>query len=331
MKKYHRIFFGLLLLGFAASFGMSIYFFLKTLHTNVVLANEKDIKEPVYHFILIPEEMDNPYWRSLKKGAADAGRHAGAAIEYIGPVQTNTDEQIKIIEKAIASKVDGIITQGIDKPAFKDAIHRAKRAGIPVITIDTDAPDSERSTYIGSDNYLAGYLAGQTLIKGTNGHAVVGIITGNYNPNEKLRVKGFQDAVSKQSGIKIAGVKSSNISRIQAAEKTYEMFQKHPDITAFYGTSALDGLGIAAVAEKFGKAKDLYIISFDALPETLNLLGKGVIDATVKQKPYAMGHKSVQTMVQLLHHHDPPKILYTETTVIKKADIMSEKGGRGND
>ncbi|MFK4997425.1 substrate-binding domain-containing protein [Bacillus sp. N9] len=97
-----------------------------------------------------------------------------------------------MIEMAVAAKVDGILTQGLTNREFKPAIDRAVNQGIPVITFDTDLEDSKRLSYIGTDNYEAGYKVGEALIQDTKGQANVGIITGLlYSNNLVLRVQGF--------------------------------------------------------------------------------------------------------------------------------------------
>lgn len=74
------------------------------------------------------------------------------------------------------------------------------------------------------------------------------------------------------------------MSRVKAEEKAYEMLTEHDDITAFYGTSSLDGMGIVAAANNLNK-NDLYVMTFDTLTENIRLLKKGKIDAIVGQQP----------------------------------------------
>ncbi|MFP3471633.1 substrate-binding domain-containing protein, partial [Micrococcus sp. SIMBA_144] len=88
-------------------------------------------------------------------------------------------------------------------------------------------------------------------------------------------------------------IDESQITRIQAAEKTYEMIKDYPDVNAFYGTSALDAIGIVQVLESIGMTDRVYVIGFDVLPETLQLLKEGKLEATVEQKPYEMGYDAV--------------------------------------
>jgi len=297
---------------------------MKALNNNEQLADGKPISVPAYHFILIPEEMDNPYWRLVEDGAKVAGAKADVAVEYKGPAQANVEEHISAIDTAIATKVDGIITQGTVNPEMTAVINEAIQKGIPVITLDSDDPDSRRTAYIGTNNFKAGYQAGEALIKATHGEAEVGVVTGNFSStNEKQRVAGFEEAVSKAPDVHIVDVEESYITRVQAAEKTYNMLIKYPKINAFFGTSALDGTGISAIIGQLDRKKDTYIIAFDALKETQTLIKKGSIDATVSQEPYQMGYQSVMMMLDILKGKQVKPLNYTDSQILRASDLDS--------
>lgn len=312
------------------SLSFTVYFMARALRFHSNVSPSTHFERPRYHFVLIPEEMDNPYWHLVEKGAKAAAAKHDAVVEYSGPGQTDPDEHTQVLAMAVASKVDGIVTQGLSEKTIP-VINKASQQGIPVITVDTDAPGSRRLAYVGTDNYKAGRLAGKTLIRATHGHAKVGIITGSFQSNsQKQRVKGFRDAVKGTPGIDIVAIEASHISRVQAAEKAYKIFRNHPDVTAFFGTSALDGLGISAIAQSLGKTDDVYILAFDKLPETLKLIKEGVIDATIAQKPYEMGYKSVDMMVQVLNGKNVDKITPVPTKVIDASDLpRQDRSTRG--
>lgn len=313
-----------LLICFIVSFSLSLHFYMKALNNNEQLADGKPISVPAYHFILIPEEMDNPYWRLVEDGAKVAGAKADVAVEYKGPAQANVEEHISAIDTAIATKVDGIITQGTVNPEMTAVINEAIQKGIPVITLDSDDPDSRRTAYIGTNNFKAGYQAGEALIKATHGEAEVGVVTGNFSStNEKQRVAGFEEAVSKAPDVHIVDVEESYITRVQAAEKTYNMLIKYPKINAFFGTSALDGTGISAIIGQLDRKKDTYIIAFDALKETQTLIKKGSIDATVSQEPYQMGYQSVMMMLDILKGKQVKPLNYTDSQILRASDLDS--------
>ncbi|WP_040205196.1 sugar-binding protein [Neobacillus jeddahensis] len=283
---------------------------------------EKIVKKYQYHFVMVPEELDNDYWRLVEKGARAAADKYGVQLEYVGPKQANIEDHVKTIEMSAASKVDGIMTQGLSDEQFTPLINRVVEKGIPVITVDTDAANSRREAYIGTDNYYAGYLAGKELIADTKGKANVAIITGTFYANHmQQRVKGFQDAVKEEKGIHIIAVEESEISRVKAAEKATQILKDHPEVTAFFGTSALDGIEIAQMVEKYQKQNQIYIIGFDTLPETIEYIRKGTIKATVVQEPYQMGYGAVTMMIDLINGKKVTPVVHTETRILRLKDL----------
>lgn len=311
------------ILFFLVSCSFSIFYGYKVVtHDLPVEANT--VNKYKYHFILVPEELDNEYWRLVEKGARAAAKEYGVLLEYVGPKQANIEEHVKTIEMSAASKVDGIITQGLSEEQFTPLINGVVAKGIPVITVDTDISNSNRLAYIGTDNYYSGFLAGKELIKATNGKANVAIITGSfYAKHMQQRVQGFQDAVKTERGIKIVTVVESEISRVKAAEKTNQILQDYPEVNAFFGTSALDGIEIAQVIEKYNKQDQIYIIGFDTLPETIDYIRKGTIKATVVQEPFEMGYGAVKMMIDLAEGNPVPPIVHTNTRIMTLADLPS--------
>ncbi|WP_223594392.1 sugar-binding protein [Neobacillus bataviensis] len=294
------------------------------------LPKEEMTKEKFqYHLVLVPEELDNEYWRLVERGAKAAAKEYGVLLEYAGPKQANIEDHVKTIEMSAASKVDGIMTQGLSDEQFTPLINRVVAKGIPVITVDTDAANSKRLAYIGTDNYYSGFLAGKALIADTKGKANVAIITGSFYANHmQQRVKGFQDAVKGEKGIHIVTIEESEISRVKAAEKANQILQDYPEVNAFFGTSALDGIEIAHVVEKYKMQNKIYIIGFDTLPETLDYIRKGTIKATVVQEPYQMGYEAVRMMINLIKGIKVPPIVHTNTRIMRITDLPVSNPGR---
>lgn len=290
--------------------------------THELPKEEKSTKKYQYHFVLVPEELDNEYWKLVEKGAREAAKKYNVQLEYAGPKQANIEDHVKTIEMMAASKVDGIMTQGLSDEQFTPLIDRIVAKGIPVITVDTDASNSKRLAYIGTDNYYSGFLAGKELIADTKGKANVAIITGSFYANHmQQRVKGFEDAVKAEKGIHIVTIEESEISRVKAAEKANQILQDHPEVNAFFGTSALDGIEIAHVVEKYNMQNKIYIIGFDTLPETLDYIRKGTIKATVVQEPFQMGYEAVEMMIDLIKGKKVPPIVHTNTRIMRKIDL----------
>lgn len=320
MSRLTRAAYGAGVLFFLVSCAFSVFYGYKVV-THDLPAEDNAAVKYNYHFVLVPEELDNDYWRLVEKGANKAAEEHGVLLEYAGPKQANIDEHLKTIEMSMASKVDGIITQGLSDEQFTPLINRVVEK-LPVITIDTDAANSKRMAYIGTDNYYSGFLAGKTLIEDTNGQANVAIITGNFYANhQQQRVQGFRDAVESEEGISIITVEESEISRVRAAEKAYQILSDYPEVNAFYGTSALDAIGIAQVVDKLREPNQVYIIGFDSLPETLKYIKNGTIKATVVQEPFEMGYRSVIMMIDLIKGKKVPPVIHTNTRVMREEDL----------
>ncbi|WP_227522098.1 sugar-binding protein [Bacillus solitudinis] len=283
--------------------------------------------ENEYHVVLIAEEVDNNYWRLLEKGAREVEEERNIILEYKGPNRSNVEEQMKVMDMAIASKADGIIVQASNEELFTPIINKAVENGIPVITIDADAPNSKRFAYVGTDNYLSGWKAGKALAEDMKGQAVVGIITGSLTSSHmQQRVQGFKDAVSHLKGIEIIAIEESNIMRIEAEEKANKILTEFENITAFLGTSALDGLGIHAAIKRLGKEDQVYVIAFDALPETMKLLKENKIHAVVAQEPYEMGIKGVELLISVLEGEFVEDLNYTSTNILRNTiEVKSQR------
>ena len=279
-----------------------------------------------YHIVLIEQERYHPYWKMVEKGAEKAAERYGIDIEFTGPVRNNMDEQINLLEKAIAARVDAIIVQGLNEERFTPVIDKAVQRGIPVVTIDTDAPGSKRLAYVGTDNEVAGESLGRLVVETTGGSGKIGVIIGSeLAENQLQRLQGLKNIVKQYEDLEIVDVRSSNISHMEAIQQAAEMLRLHPDITIMVGTSATDALGVLQAAKSL-KRESLTIIGFDNQEETLAAILKGEIKATIAQQPFLMG----DTAVRLLHEHFQGKALlseyYTEVLVLDKQNVQKGEG-----
>ncbi|GAA0592263.1 hypothetical protein GCM10009001_05560 [Virgibacillus siamensis] len=308
---------------FCISFiGMIIYgyktFFIET--------KKVESENYTYHFALIAEEADNAYWRLIEKGAEKAASKHDIYLEYLAPTRADNDKLLKLLDRMISAKVDGIIVQGVEGERFVDLVHKGVEREIPIITVDTDVPGSERKAYVGTDNYRAGKLAGKAVIQHTTGEQYVGIVMGRFDAiNQKRRLEGFKQAIKDVPRIHIAAMNESNITSIGAAQAAYSLLKENPSITAFVGMSALDGIGIVEGVQEIAPEKNVTIISFDLMPETRKLIREGKIDATIAQYPRKMGTKAVNVLMELQKHDLLDNEMFTGTKVIEKEDLHSIK------
>ncbi|AZK47363.1 sugar-binding protein [Paenibacillus lentus] len=275
-----------------------------------------------YHIVLIEQERYHPYWEMVEKGAEQAAEEYAIDIEFAGAVRNNMDEQLNLLEKAIAARVDAIIVQGLNEEKFTPLIDKAVARGVPVVTIDTDAPESKRLAYVGTDNVAAGERLGRLVVKTTGGSGKIGVIIGSELAESQLqRLDGLRQVVDQYSRLEIVAVRSSNISHMEAIQQASEMLRNHPEISIMVGTSATDALGMLQAAKSL-KRDELTIIGFDNQKETLAAIRNGEIQATVAQQPYLMG----RTAVKLLYDHFQGERLlpayYTEVKVLDGSNVQ---------
>ncbi|MEW9500297.1 sugar-binding protein [Jeotgalibacillus marinus] len=285
-------------------------------------------KEYTYHFALIAEETENDYWRLIEKGAKEAAAQNDIYLEYVAPKKADNDQLLRLLDRMISAKVDGIIVQGIEGERFVDLVHKAVERDIPIITIDTDVKSSERKAYVGSDNFYAGQLAGQTIIENTTGEQYVGIVTGRFEAiNQQERIAGFKQAVESNSRIHIVDIQESDITEIGATQATYSLLKEYPQITALVGTSSLDGIGMVEGLHEIAPNKEIYITAFDVLPETLALIRDNKIDATIEQYPEEMGFESVNVMISLQKQEVLENQIFTSSKIVERKDLQRANGG----
>lgn len=280
-----------------------------------------------YRFTWVNPIVGLEYWSIAEEGMAAADAKYGTDTQTVGPTEINVDEMVKQIDAAVAAQVDGIITMALDPTALGPAIQRAVDAGIPVVCIDTDAPDSARSYYAGTSNYDAGFQAGQTMAEMTGGKAKVGILMGGINASNMVsRVEGFKAALEEYPDMEIIVTEDTNADLLIGTQKAQAMMQTYPEMTAIFGTSSTDAQAAGKVAEEMGITDQYCIIGFDDMEDTLNYIREGVVDATTVQKPYEMGYLGVELLVQTIEGNGPEEqVIDTGVTMVTAGNVDSYK------
>ena len=280
-----------------------------------------------YRFTLVSPLVGHPYWVEVEDGMKAANAQYGVDTQYVGPTFISIDEQIKEIETAIASNVDGIITMALDPAAFTPFINRAVAAGIPVVLIDTDAPNSNRNYYAGTSNYTAGFEAGKAMIEATGGKASIGIITGAINAANLIeRMDGFKTAIADYPDMKILAVEPSDTDLLKATEKAQTLLQTYPELDAFFGVSASDVQGAAKVVVEQKRAGEITCVGFDDMDDTIQYIKDGVIYATIVQKPFEMGRLGVELLYQIKEGGAPSEqIIDTGVTIVTAGNVNNYK------
>ncbi|MBM7539964.1 substrate-binding domain-containing protein [Amphibacillus cookii] len=295
----------------------SLYLYIKINALNTAISDQQETEQlnnrP--HIVMIGEVYDHDYWNFVHDGARAYADEHGLYLDYRGPRQSNPDEQLTLLVEAIEIGVDGILVQALNEQ-FIPYIDQAIERDIPVITIDTDQPESNRISYVGTDNYLAGQLAAEAVLE-SQSSAEIGIITGSFtNHHHHLRLTGFKETIEKETGFHVVAEEASDIKQINAREKAYAMLKDYPEINVLYGTSALDVLGINKALDSLER-EDIYVVGFDTLPENVELFESGQVDVLIGQEPKQIGYLAMDVLEKVLKGENYQAINHTDIKVLK--------------
>ena len=254
------------------------------------------------HYYLIATNINLGYWQVAEKGLKDAAAQYHVTAEMRGPGYYDPKAEVQDFRTALASKPAGILVSVADADVLRPAINDALAAGVPVITIDSDAPDSQRLYFIGTNNHEAGRLGGDRVAAQLNGKGNVVFFTNPSQKNLDERLKGYKD-VFDGTGIKIAEVFDMKGDPATAMDKTQEYLSRTgaARIDAFVCLEAAAGVEVAEAIKRHGP-KDRVLVAMDVDPATLRLIQDGEIDATISQKPYTMAYLGLRALDDLYHY-----------------------------
>jgi ribose transport system substrate-binding protein len=226
---------------------------------------------------------------------------------FVGPNTYDPKAEREALQEAVQKRPTGILLAVTDPTLLKDDIDKAIAAGIPLITLDSDAPGSKRLFFIGTNNYQAGLTGGQRLAQELKGKGNVVVFTMPEQRNMQDRLRGYRDALERQSGIKVTRVVDIQGDPRIAFDTTTQIVGKERDkVDAFVCLEAQSGKEVAGVLNSYHVTGKV-VMAMDTDPETLDWIQKGMIAGTIAQKPYTMAFVGLQ-MLDGLHHNKPPSL-----------------------
>lgn len=285
-----------------------------------------------YTFGVIAKSQGNPVFQAARTGAFDGakeiGKEMGVTIEINWRTPNNEDAQAQAqyVEQLVSSGVDGIAISVSDAKVLTAAINAAVEKGVPVVTWDSDAPESKRFAYYGIDDVEAGREVARQLVKSMGDTGVVAILAGNQNaPNLQARVRGVKEELAKHTGITIKDTYYHAETAPEAVARLKQVQDANPDITGWamvggwplFTEKALDGI--------YDKAK---VVSVDTLPQQLEYVRKDQVAALVGQDCYGWGFESVRLLANKVHKNQDPKgvINHFDLAIVTKQNVEEYAG-----
>ena len=238
------------------------------------------------------------FWKIAQKGVEKANAELGVQAEMKLPETGKPEQQKKIIEDLISQGYHGFAISLISPADQTRDIDKAT-AKLNVITHDSDGPQSKRLAYIGTNNYEAGKVLGNELKNLLpNGGKVAAFVGTLAADNASQRLKGVKDALV-GSKVEVALTKEDNKDMTKARTNVEDVINANPDVVGFIGLWSYNTPSIVAAVKASGKAAQLTVAGFDEEEGTLQGIEEGVVKATVVQKPFEFGYRSVKLLHEL--------------------------------
>lgn len=275
---------------------------------------------------LVVKTLNNPFFIEMQKGAEEAAKKAGVTlIVQAADREIDVERQMQIIENLIERKVNALCITPSGSREIVPVIVKANKANIPVVIVDTRADEKalaaaggKIATFIGSDNYDGGKIAGAFMAEKLGGKGNVIVLEGiPGHETGDARLRGFREVIAKSPGIKIVASQPANWERDQGFNVFQNLMQANPNVNGLFACSDLMALGAMEAIAAAGKAGKIVVIGFDAQPEARDAIKKGTMAATVAQFPQRMGGTAVENAVKLLRGETIPTFTPVSIELVK--------------
>ena len=259
-------------------------------------------------FYLVSANLALPYWKTAVVGFNGAAARYHVTAKVAGPDNYDPQAELQELNHAVAAKPSGILISVADEALLKPGIEAAIAAGIPVITMDSDAPSSHRLFFIGTNNLAAGHLGGQRVVEKLGGRGNVVFFSMPGQPNLDERLKGYKDVFATHPEIKFLDVVDIKGDARNAFDNTQQYLTQTgaTRVSAFICLEASSGK-VVADAVRRQKVTDRVVIAMDVEQDTLAEIKDGTIEATISQKPYTMAYVGLKELDEVFHNK--PKTL----------------------
>jgi len=269
-----------------------------------------------------------PFWQIMAKGVKAQAQELGYEIKVYGAQNTRKNELQNTIN-AIQSDVDGIILSPINSSSAVTVLKLAKKEDVPVVISDIGADSGEYVSFISSDNTQGAYGIGKVLVQkmqetGRDDGSVGIIAIPQKRANGKARTQGFMKALD-EAGIAAAGIKQQKtFSYKETYQFTKELINDHENMSALWLQGSHRYKGALDAMKELGKADEILLVCFDAEPEFLDLIPKGVLVGSAMQQPFLMGQKAVSVMDEHLHNKKVTKNIKMDVLAISQKNIQQK-------
>ncbi len=264
---------------------------------------------------LVMKSLANEFFRTMEDGAKDYQKAHADEFELIAngfKNETDTGEQIRIVEQMVNAGAKALVIAPADSKALVSAVKKAMDQGVVVINIDNRLDPALLKSkgisvpFVGPDNrkgarLVGDYLANEKLKAGDQ----VGIIEGvPTTTNAQQRTAGFKDAME-AAQIKIVSVQSGNWEIDKGNAVAASMLNEYPDLKALLAGNDSMALGAVSAVRAAGKAGQVQVVGYDNINAIKPMLADGRVLATLDQAASQQAVYGIQAALKMVKGEKP--------------------------
>jgi ribose transport system substrate-binding protein len=268
-------------------------------------ANKLPAREnPRYHFVIITQDNNDPFWTKYKKGASEAGAKRNVFVEFVDIKYKDPEIVADAVERAILSDVDGIAIKPFDVKSSTEILQKAGNAGIKTLTYENDVFYIPELPTVGSNSYEVGFASGEMAAAASDGKANIAVIVNNPGIEDSkqynnIRLQGLLEAISKYPDMEVKQIYTLDIKMFEVDKLTTAILTENPEIDLIVCSDSENTPGVAQVVIDSGKVGDIKIIGYGAMPQTMGYINDGVMYGTITADSYSIGYNTVMQLGDL--------------------------------
>ena len=260
-------------------------------------------------YVFLPRSLDSQFWVDANEGLEAEAERLGVSAEFLGPTEEDPAEQATLLEETIAREPAGIAVSADGTEEVTEAVARAGKAGIPVISWVSPLPDGEAVAHVGTDHFAAGEEAAGALAEELGGKGQVALLaTGIEAPGIRQRMEGFRSGLDTHPDVEVVytGITGEDLEMVPSEVRT--LLQSRPDIDALFGVTGPEVRGAAEAVRDSGGCGEVRVAGFDDTPATIELMRAGCVQLLVAQKPGEITARALRLLRDLERGAEPEDI-----------------------
>lgn len=268
----------------------------------------------------VVQDLGNQYWVSMADGVKARCAELGYDVTVLD-TRTDPAKELANIEDLIEKGVDYLLISPWDPDTGATAVEAANKAGVPISILDIGVASGDVDTFIISENYEGGRIAGDYVAGLLGNKGKVASI--ESNPGYvivALRNKGFID-VMEEKGIKVVARQHAEGQRSLGMTVMQNMLQANPDLNAVFCMSDEAALGALEAVDAAGLSGKVYVVGFDGTSDAIESIKSGGMAASVAQEPYNIGVMGVNAAQNSFSGKKNPETTYVPVKLLTKDSL----------